>query len=411
MASKKPTLLVIIGALLIAWILISSIHPIQPVVTAGGSTQSQQSTNGEAGGSGFSFFKFPSLSFHFPNLFNFNWPNLNFTFPSFNFKWPTIHWPNLGLGSGTGSGLGSTGLCQNQGICQNGSGGGSGNSAGDPGSSGQNDPPVQTQSTTRQQVPFTIPRDLLIATVVVILVIAGIFLALRSKNATLNRPRRNFQQALVQTTVPVIPTAKDSEPDESLVLQFEADEKIDDFRGWGYQGGFLRPKIDQSFPLIWGLDEPLEIEAPAGSTVYVGRDSPVEMWSSTAETLSGTVSFSEPSGVIHGSYQDSRDAKWIRSVHYDEDVMKLFRLNFLLNSQEENRSGELTPREIVTKIISERPELVKDSTALLSLARIFERAFYGKKKISRQEYEVFLRSLSKALVHPKVIICGPKSSQ
>lgn len=107
--------------------------------------------------------------------------------------------------------------------------------------------------------------------------------------------------------------------------------------------------------------------------------------------------------------QRRSDVKWVRAVRYDEDVMKLFGLNFLIGSQEvENACGVLTPRAFVNKIKNEKAELVKDSSALYSIARIFERAFYGRKQIFRTEYELFLTSLSKALTNPKVIICGPK---
>jgi hypothetical protein len=421
MVSKKPTLLVLIGTILIAWILISSIHPIQPVVNAGGSTSAQTSQNTQQasrrGGSlgNLSLFRLPSLNFHFPNLFNFNWPNFNLTLTNFNFKWPTINWPNFGFGSGSGSGQGSgsgSGSCESQGTCQNGSGaGGSGSGSGNSGS-GQNGGSAQAQSTTRQQQPvFTIPKDLLIAIVIIVLIVAGTLLVLRSRNAITNRTKKSSQQSLIEPFEPLIaPAENPSKPPESFALQFEPDEKIADYEGWGTQTGFLRPKIDQSLPLIWSLDEPLELEAPAGSTVYLGKDRVVEMSASKDENATGVVSFSEPGNVVHASHNDMIDVKWIRAVHYNDDVMKHFRLNFLITSQEEKELGVMTPREIVKKIITEKPDLVKDKTGLLSLARMFERAFYGKKKISRDEYELFLHSLSKSLANPKVIICGPKDS-
>jgi hypothetical protein len=54
---------------------------------------------------------------------------------------------------------------------------------------------------------------------------------------------------------------------------------------------------------------------------------------------------------------------------------------------------------------------VNDSGDLFDLTRIFERAFYGRKEISRKQYEIFLDKLRSALRSPKVIVCGPRESK
>lgn len=414
MVSKKPTLLVIAGTLLIAWLLVTSIHPIQPAVSSSGPTSIQQqnsqsgqggSNNGGGGGGGFgnfSLFRFPQINFSFPDLIHFNWPNFNISWPKINFNWPDIKWPNWGFGTGSGSGSG----------VGPGSGDGSGNSNGNGGNGGSSNA-IQTQTTSHQVQPlFKIPTDVLIAIVIIITIIAGAFLVLRSRNAILNRRKGNSQQLSEAEPVPPVLEVQDAKivnAPSGYVFQFVGDEMVADFQGWGIQGGFLKPKINESLPLIWSLDEPLEISAPAGATLNIGKDTPIGTSISEAGTFVGAVTFSEPCNIVHGLYQDTRDAKWIRAVHYDEDVMKLFRLNFLIGSKEEEISyGVLTPREIVNKIITEKSQLVKDQSALYPIARIFERAFYGRKKISREEYELYLTSLSKALANPKVIICGPK---
>jgi hypothetical protein len=408
LASKKPVLLVLIGSLLIAWLLVASIHQIQPVVSAGGSLPSSPTPNSfQPGGSSLgnvSLFRLPSLNFHLPNLFNFKLPNLTEGLPNFNFKWPSFHWPNFGFGSGAGSGQGS------------GSGPGTGSSDGGSGGSGGTGGSGQGQSATtsraQQQPILTIPRDLLIAIVIIFLIAAGTLLVLRSRNSIASKFKKNFQENLVEQLEPEIPLQKNvSQSLEQLTLNFEPDEKIVDYVGWGRLGGFLRPNIDQSQPLIWSLDEPLKFESPTGSKVYLGKDRAIEtLPNETGDRLVGDVTFTSPTNLIHASLDGERDLKWIRAVHYNEDVMKHFRLNFLLSAQEAKELGVMTPREIVNKLASDKAELVKDKSGLFALARIFERAFYGKKMISRDEYELFLHSLSQSLISPKVIICGPKDT-
>ncbi len=412
MVSKKPTLVVIAGTLIIAWLLVTSIHPIQPVNSIGTTSNQPQTGLGTAtntetgtggGGGGGGCLLCWNFSLNFPNIFHFNWPSFNITWP--NIKWPSIKWPNWGFGSGSGTGSGP-------GVGP-GSGDGSGNSNGGGGGSGGNSGSIQAQTTTTHQVQplLKIPTDALIAIIVIITIIAGAFLVLRSKNALLNRRKGNTQQLQEPEAVPPvleIPNASNLNA-PNYTIQFEGDEMVTDFAGWGAQGGFLKPKINETLPLIWSLDEPLQIMAPEGAMMMLGKDTKVTTFPSQDGLNAGSVTFEETCNVVHGLYQDARDMKWIRAVRYDEDVMKLFRLNFLISSkEEENLYGTLTPREIVNKIVAEKAELVKDQTALYPIARIFERAFYGRKMISREEYELYLISLSNALTNPKIIICGPK---
>jgi hypothetical protein len=417
LVSKKPTLIVIGGTLLIAWLLVTSIHPIQPVNSIGTTSNQQQQNpeqgpsvgnnngnNNNRGGGGGGCFLCWNFSLNFPNLFHFNWPRFNITWPNIN--WPTIKWPNWGFGGGSGGGTG-TDVGPGTGDSSGNSGGGGGGGSGGTGGA------IQAETTTTHQVQplFKIPTDVLIAIIVIIMIIAGAFLVLKSKNTLLNRKKGNPQELQEAEGVPpILDVQNSSNPNvPNYAVQFEGDEMVSDLVGWGSQGGFLKPRINENLPLIWSLDEPLEITAPERATVIVGKDTPVTTFPLLEGVVSGSVTFREACNVLRGVYQDARDVKWIRAVHYDEDVMKLFRLNFLISSkEEENLYGALTPREIVSKIIAEKSELVKDQSALYPIARIFERSFYGRKVISREEYELYLTSLSKALMSPKVIICGPK---
>jgi hypothetical protein len=89
-------------------------------------------------------------------------------------------------------------------------------------------------------------------------------------------------------------------------------------------------------------------------------------------------------------------------------VIKHFRLNFFRISDDELRT--LTPRELAGLLAEKYSETISDRSQLFKLIRVFERAFYGKKEISRSDYEEFLFSLSSSIKDPKVIICGKHSS-
>ncbi|MDH2902285.1 MAG: hypothetical protein PXY39_15080 [archaeon] len=317
-----------------------------------------------------------------------------------------------------------SGTCWNYssvGHCPTTTGNDSSNSNGGSGQNSNSISSVQNQaSTTRKNAKesvFTIPMNWLTMAVVVVLLLGGSLLALRRKG--------NTTRSLNSASLELIEPEKEqlifdnqtsaSMNKEQRSVGLVGKEVVSSLEGWG-DGGFVKPKISGDLPLIWSFDESLEISTPPGTMLKVGNRKAVRSSAIQDYFVSEFISLVETCNVIQGVYEGEIDTKWIRAVHYNEDVVKLFQLNFLIGSSEEEEKNELrvlTAREIVNKIISEKTELIvsDSSLALFTIARIFERALYGRKQISRDEYEDFLRSLSKALVNPKVIICGPKDEK
>ncbi len=385
-----------IGTFLLAWLMISSIHLVQPTSSQGGSSSNQQGTDGPgsggsgSGGSGssggynfdFSLFRLPSFNFPFkiPNWFSwFNFGNHSNSVPPITGTFPA---QGDGYGTGGGGGAGSSGQ-----------GGQTGSGNSNSGNPTKKDPPQ-----------FVIPPELLIIVVVIALILAGTAFAVAN--------RKSFSKGTKQVAV-AEPTmlAKENPPDLPTSVfdpssELFGEEKVAPLAGWG-RSGFIKPDISEDLPLIWSLDDPLKIETPQGAKLaFSGNNVPLQSENSADFT---SLNFSFPCNQISGELNGVKDEKWIRAVHYDEDVTKLFRLNLINSSGIDLKSK--TAREIARHLVAEHPELIRDKGSLFGLTRIFERAFYGRKVIRRKEYESFLMSLAGALNSPKVIICGPRDRE
>jgi hypothetical protein len=392
---SKRAIVVAIGTMLLAWLMISSIHLVQPRASQGGSSSSLpgSSGNGGSGGSLYNFnpgnasgalFNFPTFKFPFklPNLFNIWHFNVNLSAA------PVQNVSNPGLGQGSGSG-GSGG---------NGGGGG-GIGSGGGGQTGSGNSKVTSEAQDPPQV--VIPTEILIIAVVIALIIAGVgFVA--SQRKTIATRLRKSQALEAPTLVQLDKPAEELQAAPFQASELLGEEKVADFGGWG-GSGFIKPGISEDLPLIWSLSDPLLVRVPPGGHLAMsGQSIPVE---SSGEA---SIQFSVPCNKIEGNDNGTSEEKWIRAVNYEEDVTKLFRLNLLNSSGMDLRS--MTAREISKHITKEHPELVKSSSSLMDLTRIFERAYYGKKQIKRKDYERYLRSISGALTSPKVIVCGPRNS-
>lgn len=184
-----------------------------------------------------------------------------------------------------------------------------------------------------------------------------------------------------------------------MITELAVGEIVAPFRGWDSLGGFIQPEIKPDLPLIWSLSESLTVRVPENVALsleggQVLRQSPT----------SYSVRFAKTCNALTGSFQGTAETKHVRAVHYSEDVIKHFRLNFFRISDEE--LSTLTPRELAEVLANRYSESISDPEQLFRLIRVFERAFYGKKEISRADYEQFLVSLSRSVIDPKVIICG-----
>lgn len=443
----RSTAYVIVAMLVVAWLLVSSVHLIQPQ-TSGEVTSPLKGGGGGLGG---------GIRITVPRM------NLstNFRVPRFEFQLPTLHLPQLkfpswtfpfwgiGLGSGSGSGTGA-GSGTGSGSA-NGSGVGDSSGSGSEGSSNQGSVAKNTVATTtiKDQVVI-IPSEILVIIIIVIAIVSTVaFVSSRSRpKSTKGRKKRKRDFGKWTLPTPLILQSAETQKEEgntadhgkdSLDLLISGREFISSFQGWGSQGGFLRPEINENLPLIWELNTNLRVDAPAGSSITSleerdeGYGKIAETGNSVAEKEEGeeeggvgkkkttaastqkeknetfSVAFGRTCNLLRGRAPDGRvDDKWIRAVEYDEDVVKHFRLNLLSNDELEKAMETKTPREIVEEVERRFPEFVNDKEKLSELTRLFERAFYGRKHFTRAEYELFLKDLSEALANPKVIICGPK---
>jgi hypothetical protein len=398
--ARRSAIVVIIGMLLITWLLVSSIHSVPPSSSGSGSSAGSGAAGGFGGfgsfgnfggfGSGFGpGFGFPALNWNF-SFFNLRFPNWTINFPSFNFKWPSIHWPSFNFGGGGGGGTGSG----------SGSGSGSGTGSGQSGQSHSSGPSGNARTTNTQQI--VIPQNVITILLIVIVLIIVAGFAVMMKNGFPKAFSRKTPQQL-ELEREMVPQASSTVPDFLVrEMNLGENESIAEFRGWGSNVGLIRPRIAEDLPLIWSFEESLTMDVPEGSAIRFGREG-INIQSEGGRV---EVFLQDISNVVKCSFEDQNDEKWIRAVKYEEDVVKLFRLN-LVKSREIDFKA-MTPRELMNEV-KKVEGVAKDSDKLYDMTKIFERAFYGQKQISRGEYEAFLRDLSGALASPKVIICGPKT--
>ncbi|EQD33699.1 hypothetical protein B2A_13022, partial [mine drainage metagenome] len=100
--------------------------------------------------------------------------------------------------------------------------------------------------------------------------------------------------------------------------------------------------------------------------------------------------------------EDQEDSIIVRASDYSEDVRRFFLLNFI-NSRGGIGPG-MTAREIIAKMKPVGSE--KQTTEYYdSIVTAYERSYYGYKSIMRDEFESYLRNLSR-LDDPKIIVCA-----
>jgi hypothetical protein len=419
---SRSSLLILVGALLVAWLLLSSIHFIQPTQASQQSGQKHQQIG--SGGGGGSIGSITAPLFQLPKI---SLPSIKF--PGFNFSLPRISSTSVnessggggnGFGTGNGNGNGS-GPGSGSGV-GSGSGGGYGNGggSGSDGNSGgggssstppstgqsQNSGPssqtVTSQTTQNNHVVLSLPYDLLLAIIILIIIFAGAIGFVSRRGRTSLSGKKDSKSSAIQQLLQLSPVVSELAV-SPVITELIPGEMVVPFQGWGVQAGFVRPEIKPDLPLIWSLDEPMKVQVPEGATLsleggHLQKQSPT----------SYSVRFSLTCNSIVGTMQGTSETKYIRAVHYGEDVVKHFRLNFFRISDVE--LSTLTPRELAEVLAQKYSETISDRAQLFQLIRIFERTFYGKKEISRADYEDFLVSLSSSTTNPKVIICGKPAS-
>jgi transglutaminase-like putative cysteine protease len=171
------------------------------------------------------------------------------------------------------------------------------------------------------------------------------------------------------------------------------------------------PQIHSPFPLVWGVEEPLEVKISlndpsnhpiSSAIVKLNVDKLGEKKLKTSEDGKGeaTYIFNEKGTYkINASFKEdgkedeiTADAE-VRIVDYKEEVVKLFN-SFYMSAKEKFKEvgDEMTPREMQSTLMSQVPQVKHKS--LDAIISIFEVADYSLHPVTRKEYEQMYLSIN-----------------
>ncbi|ABW01741.1 hypothetical protein [Caldivirga maquilingensis] len=248
----------------------------------------------------------------------------------------------------------------------------------------------QQQRVSMPQIPTAV-----ILVILIVVMVASSVLAITSMRGRGSRGgvEESEGEGVVRLTAPQAPIIKAANESSTVTeVKLLSNERVEAFRGWG-GGHLLKLNIPPDLPLIWGINEPLTYEAVGNVTVKPGSGLVINGSQITAS--------SEGCYEITGELGGESERLVIRFTDYSRDVENLFKLNVLANLK---NPSNLTPREAVVKLSEDG--VVKSKADALKMIRIFESVYYGKRTVSRRDYESYLRYLSSSHNDPKVITCG-----
>ena len=368
-------ILSVIAMVIVTWLLISSLSTINNIEPSGSSSNS--GTSGHNGGSanngnggsigsgsgtggvlGSQLFNFNLPTFNF-NLDFLQFPKLVIPFPNFGF--PTIQFPGINLFND---------LPQ-----KTFSGGGSSSS---------------TNSALTKIVPIIINIDFLI----ILFSVLGafmVFVVLRKHTKTNHGKTKKEVRKKVDTDNALYKSLKEElefgelNDGQKALFNFEI-EKIP-YEGWGGEG-IIRPHIASDLPLTWDIHNNLEIDRDKG-TILELNDEIIE---------SNILNIKLGSNKISAVGDHNSQKLKILGVNYEEHV----RDTAIINIPEEfaRKTNSYTLREIYN--MNEIGEIFATDRKLDKALLTFDRVYYGKKGISREEYETFLRSVKSDLKKPYI---------
>jgi hypothetical protein len=378
---KKITLvLLVVLILFMGWILYSSM--VQTDIPTYGSSPYHGLQNGLGSGgpggagsgsgstTGLGSIGLPTSGISFPtigNFFSFHLPSIdvNLSFLAFWIYFP--HFPHH-LG---GSSLNITHPLKTNTTTQSGGGGGGSGNA------------------YRIPLPLNIYLFLFFGIVIIVFVIVITQVAVFRKKDI----KKNEEKA--EDAFPDFPAKVEKTVIEEAKEKIRFIEDIDTLRPWGEEKILLEFGIDKDLPLIWDCENTLSV-ASSGNIKIISSKHGTETYDGTRRE----VKLSERCTGFSSSMGDFNDFKMVRSVDYESESIDLFRLNFLYNA--ENRSS-LTPSEIIEMSIASDPSC--DKIALRSVLMQFEKSLYGKRKMSRIEFEEYLRMLMKGKTPALGFVC------
>lgn len=393
MKGKNLAVLLVL-MLLLGWLVASSVSSFQEIIPGSNSTGTGSSGSGGSstgtgsgsglggsggGGSGFNFgfpfnlnfsgnFKLPQLNLSLPH-FNLTFPNFNFSWFKFPFKFGFFNTSHLGTLGGNGTGGGSSGG----------------------GSSGTGTSPTHSNPVS----PLKIDPVILIALIVAVAALLSILVVrqVMSQKRDKKGERKEEEEILPGE---IAAEENPTETESSEPQHIGPHEKIVAYSGWDPGNGLIGFEIDSKLPLVWQKTRPLKFSLAKGAKLKEPDSPEMDSENSYSYTPVNTCT------LFNAKTLTLEDRLWVRAVTFENEVRKLFLLNF--GSSVENFKN-MTSREIMAKIIAGQ-KAIKDVKALETLISIYERTFYGKKKPQKPEFETFLLSLHLALEEAKIVICA-----
>jgi len=380
-------------ALILSWLVFSSITPMV-IPTSGASSEQSTSSSGGVGsglggfGSGLGGLglggrglgvnlsgslpklKVPQYNFtnkasnqSLPSLIFFQVPVVSFRIPM-----PTLHGGELNLSAPR----------------LNAGGGGNGGSGGSSKSSGKN-------NVTRVH-PVTLPNLQALIFVILALIVAIVaFALLRARGSVASSPSENrreskAQQPAIKPKEVRIPSAEKSVSAAPLAEQLHLMGKPVPYAGWG-GGRLLSLAVSSDLPLSWRVGDALPYVCVHGCVVQC-------LPSDSCLVNEKEIRFMKP-----GCYEIVAQLAEEKEVHrvwvvksYSEDVISCFRANLL----GAGIASQLTPREAALQL--HKSGRIDDSSGGAKFWRalvVFEACKYGEVEPDRSTYEDFLRGLQK----------------
>ena len=374
MVSKSTATLVVL-AIVVTWLLISSIGQINSPASQGGGTGNLNGGKGNHGsgsnsGYTFSFPSFPGFTLPFSitlpgfsNLFNVQWPSLS----------PEIHTVDLYVSffnpfsqkqfqffnpfNGINHGLGN--LLNTQVF-----GGG-------------------TQNFLK------IPDILLYAALG--LVIVALISTFVVRIVTRDRSKGSIVKGGEMETLPVL----NPESTESMTVTYSYATTA--YPGWNQGDHFLKPAIPSSYPLVAMTGEELIVGYPKGTVFNPGSASLLK-----SEDTQAKIGIVEGCNLVNGIYQNEEDSLHLRGVIPGDEIIRMTEANIISGGNVSNTVRELVRSEIESG-------RVKDAARIDQIVRAFERVRYGGKQASMKELREYFDNLRESLASPLAIICNGES--
>ncbi|MCG2881282.1 MAG: DUF4129 domain-containing protein [Vulcanisaeta sp.] len=247
---------------------------------------------------------------------------------------------------------------------------------------------------SRVVIPLRVPPILIITLLISVVILMGIGSVIIIRRNAINKGgdhgfNAGGAPAVIRTGGRVIDRGYSKKGMNSVDLL--PGEVVRELRGWG-GSEIVDLGIPRDLPLIWQFNEPLPILTRDGYSVNVLGPGVIR-GSSLIMPKPGCYGVRvEGAGHV--------ETLFIRATEYNEDVVKLMRLNIA----DYGLDDSLTMREIINELVR-NGVVIGDLDEVRRLVRVFEEVRYGLRRIDRSTYEGFLRALRNIFSSPRVIVC------